>query len=128
MRCPSTNGIPERMRAPYVPQIDALRAIAVIAVLVFHLENRWLPGGYAGVDVFFVVSGYVISRSMMELDGNRGWRFLGEFYSRRALRILPALLVCVGLSFLLTTVFVPRAWLSTTTYLTARYSLWGFGN
>jgi peptidoglycan/LPS O-acetylase OafA/YrhL len=128
MRCPLTNGIPERMRAPYVPQIDALRAIAVIAVLVFHLENRWLPGGYAGVDVFFVVSGYVISRSMMELDANRWWRFLGEFYSRRSLRILPALLVCVGVSFLLTTVFVPRAWLSTTAYQTARYSLWGFGN
>jgi peptidoglycan/LPS O-acetylase OafA/YrhL len=116
------------MRAPYVPQIDALRAIAVIAVLVFHLKNSWLPGGYAGVDVFFVVSGYVISRSMLELEASRWWRFLGEFYSRRALRILPALLVCLSLSFLLTTIFVPRAWLSTTAYTTARYSLWGFGN
>ena len=116
------------MRAKYVPQIDALRAVAVIAVLLFHLNNRFLPGGYSGVDVFFVVSGYVISRSMVELDATQWWRFVGEFYSRRALRILPALLVCLCVSFTLTTIFIPKAWLSTTIYDTALYSFWGFGN
>src|ERR1044071_7873954 len=116
------------MRAKYVPQIDALRAVAVIAVLLFHLDHRFLPVGCSGVDVFFVVSGYVISRSMVELDATQWWRFVGEFYSRRALRILPALLVCLCVSFTLTTIFIPKAWLSTTIYDTARYSFWGFGN
>ncbi len=51
----------------YVPHIDGLRAIAVLAVIVFHLDPAWLPGGFTGVDVFFVISGFVVSASVHRL-------------------------------------------------------------
>ena len=49
----------------YRPDIDGLRALSVLAVVVYHLEPRWLPGGFCGVDVFFVISGYVVSSSLL---------------------------------------------------------------
>jgi peptidoglycan/LPS O-acetylase OafA/YrhL len=76
----------------YRPEIDGLRAVAVIAVLLFHLHATWLPGGFLGVDVFFVISGYLISQII--LDGIETHSFsIAGFYERRARRILPALLV-----------------------------------
>src|SRR5579883_2099097 len=72
--------------------IDGLRAVAVAAVLAFHAFPRWLPGGYAGVDIFFCISGYVITRAYFAsvTDGTFRWT---EFYRRRIRRIFPALLV-----------------------------------
>ena len=54
-------------RLPYLPGLDGLRAIAVIAVLVYHAEARWLPGGFLGVEVFFVISGYLVTALLLAI-------------------------------------------------------------
>ncbi len=79
----------QRMSA-YRPDIDGLRAVAVLAVVGFHAFPRWLPGGFVGVDVFFVISGSLIS-SIIFAHLSRSDFTLREFYARRARRILPAL-------------------------------------
>jgi len=96
----------------HLPQIDALRALAVVAVMVFHLDPNWLPGGFTGVDVFFVISGYVVSASLSQSPPLRLSHFVARFYARRMLRILPALLVCMLVTVLLMAMFVPESWLS----------------
>lgn len=88
--------------------IQALRALAVMSVIVFHLNSSWLPGGFLGVDVFFVISGFVITQSLL-----RDWRpefghFLTRFYLRRFLRIAPALFVFLALTAVAVALFVPR--------------------
>jgi peptidoglycan/LPS O-acetylase OafA/YrhL len=75
----------------YRPDIDGLRAVAVISVLIFHAFPRWLAGGYVGVDIFFVISGYLIS-SILFTGLMEGTFSFGEFYARRARRIFPALI------------------------------------
>lgn len=76
----------------YRPDIDGLRAVAILSVLVFHLRPWRLPGGFVGVDVFFVISGYLISAIVFaEIAGGR-FSVLG-FYERRMRRIFPALFV-----------------------------------
>jgi peptidoglycan/LPS O-acetylase OafA/YrhL len=115
-------------RSSYIPQIDTLRAVAVLAVMVFHLNGAWLPGGFAGVDVFFVISGYVISASLSRSGATTLGRFTLEFYQRRLLRILPALLVCVIVTALFTAVFVPKAWLSDFNYVTLALAMVGLSN
>jgi peptidoglycan/LPS O-acetylase OafA/YrhL len=85
-----------RVRAPTklqpLPGLDGLRAIAVVAVIVYHLNPRWLRGGFLGVDVFFVISGYLITSLLLaEWRGSAAIR-LGSFWQRRARRLLPALL------------------------------------
>lgn len=104
------------MREPllaYIPAIDGLRAIAVLAVIVFHVEFLDLmPGGFTGVDLFFVISGYVISQSLSLRSDMRLVPFLMDFYRRRLLRILPTLLVVLLTSFLFCALFMPQFWLS----------------
>jgi peptidoglycan/LPS O-acetylase OafA/YrhL len=75
--------------------IQGLRALAVLGIVVFHMNRSWLPGGFAGVDVFFVISGFLISRIILT-ECASGEFSLSRFYSRRAKRILPALLVVIG--------------------------------
>jgi peptidoglycan/LPS O-acetylase OafA/YrhL len=76
------------------PDIDGLRAIAVMAVLAFHAFPALIPGGFVGVDVFFVISGYLISGILFKSLETSSFRFL-SFYARRARRILPALVLVV---------------------------------
>lgn len=73
----------------YRPAIDGMRAIAVLAVFVFHLKREWLPGGFVGVDIFFVISGYLIT-SILLRDIERDSFSLGKFYQRRIARLFPA--------------------------------------
>ena len=78
----------------YRPDIDGLRAVAVISVILFHLNSSWLPGGFLGVDIFFVISGYLIGGILFrELSTNTF--SLKNFYLRRMRRILPAFFAVV---------------------------------
>lgn len=79
-------------KSEYRRDIDGLRAIAVIAVIVNHLRHQWLPGGYLGVDVFFVISGYVITSSLQRERNSSLTSQLLHFYSRRIKRLMPALM------------------------------------
>jgi peptidoglycan/LPS O-acetylase OafA/YrhL len=72
--------------------VDALRALAVLPVVIFHLNPSWLPGGYLGVDIFFVISGFLITRIILHEVKEGSFSFAG-FYARRIRRILPALFV-----------------------------------
>ena len=73
----------------YRPDIDGLRAVAILSVLGFHAFPAWVPGGFIGVDVFFVISGFLISGIL--LDNLQEKRFsLTDFYARRVRRIFPA--------------------------------------
>lgn len=83
----------------YRPEIDGLRAFAVIPVLLFHLGISWMSGGFLGVDVFFVISGFLITKTILtELDQNR-FSFKA-FWARRIRRILPALLCMITLTLI----------------------------
>lgn len=113
---------------PYVPAIDGLRAIAVLAVMLYHLDASWLPGGFAGVDVFFVISGYVVSRSLVGRTGESFGQFLAGFYSRRIRRIIPALIVCLLVTSLFTVLFIPESWLSSTIRQVGLYAFFGLSN
>lgn len=75
---------------PYRPEIDGLRAIAVLAVILFHFNANLFPGGYLGVDVFFVISGYLIT-GLIKKDLDHNQFSFGNFYLRRIKRIIPAL-------------------------------------
>ena len=66
----------------YVPEIDGLRAVAVIAVVLYHLGISWIPGGFLGVDVFFVISGYLITSILIDQTENHRFSVL-QFYERR---------------------------------------------
>ena len=72
--------------------IDGLRAVAILAVLGSHANPRWAPGGFVGVDIFFVISGYLISGIIFQALQTGSFSF-ARFYSRRIKRIFPALLV-----------------------------------
>lgn len=76
----------------YRPDVDGLRAIAVLAVIVFHAAPKLMPGGFVGVDVFFVISGFLISGIILRALARRSFSLL-EFYARRVRRIFPALIV-----------------------------------
>lgn len=81
-------------RTGFRADIQALRAVAVVAVVVWHLDPQALPGGFAGVDVFFVISGYLMTRVLMRPD-RLGWREMADFWARRCRRILPAATVVI---------------------------------
>lgn len=116
------------MPLPYQPYIDGMRALAVLSVLLYHLHGPWLPGGFVGVDVFFVISGFVVSASVAGFKGRGLGQFLGYFYSRRITRIFPALIVCLLLTALFSALFIPAAWLSAVNQQTGFYAFFGLSN
>lgn len=75
----------------YRPEIDGLRALAILPVILFHVNSSWLPGGFIGVDIFFVISGYLITGILIKEFNQSGSINFREFYSRRMKRILPLL-------------------------------------
>lgn len=77
---------PRTSRPGYRPDIDELRAVAVLAVIVFHFWKNSIPAGYMGVDVFYVISGFVITGTLFR-DADRGRFSIGAFYVRRIKRI-----------------------------------------
>ena len=91
----------------YRPALDGLRAVAIVAVLLFHTKGI-LPGGYLGVDLFFVLSGFLITTLLLEEHADRGFISVRDFYRRRALRLLPALFVMLAV-FLAVSVIVAVA-------------------
>ena len=75
----------------YLPGLDGLRAIAVLAVVVYHANKDWLPGGFLGVEVFFVISGYLITLLLLNESQQHGKIDFRAFWMRRARRLLPAM-------------------------------------
>ncbi len=84
----------------YRPDIDGLRAIAVLAVVLFHIDEAWVPGGFAGVDIFFVISGFLITRNILKDAASPQGFSWKEFYRRRILRILQVLFLVLGVTLL----------------------------
>jgi peptidoglycan/LPS O-acetylase OafA/YrhL len=103
---PSTPGHTNKSTS-YRPEIDGLRAIAVVAVIINHIDKHLLSSGFLGVDIFFTISGYVITRSLMGSRTMSLPSFLSRFYARRIKRLLPALLVCVLATLLVSSFFIP---------------------
>ena len=79
----------------HIPAIDGLRAIAVTAVIFYHLGFQWIPGGFLGVDLFFVISGYVITRLLLDSIARSGGLDLRGFYRARARRLLPPMIFMI---------------------------------
>ena len=84
----------------YRPEIDGLRAIAVLAVVAYHVSPKLLPGGFTGVDIFFVISGYLITRIILE-DQAQGQFTFAQFYSKRVRRLFPSLVTVLAASWFL---------------------------
>jgi peptidoglycan/LPS O-acetylase OafA/YrhL len=120
--------VPASPRAPWLPYIDGLRAIAVVAVIVYHLRASWLPGGFAGVDVFFVISGFVVSASVSHWNRGGLRELLAYFYARRMQRIAPALIACLLATSLASALFIPSSWLSSSNDLTGLFAFVGLSN
>ena len=91
----------------YIPAIDGLRAIAVIAVMLYHLGFKWIPGGFLGVDLFFVISGYVITRLLLDSIQRSGGLDLRGFYAGRVRRLLPPLIFMLVITAIFVGVWAP---------------------
>ena len=93
-----TTPTPHLSHPKYRPDIDGLRAVAVLSVVAFHAFPAWMKGGFIGVDVFFVISGFLISTIIFE-NLDKGTFSFAEFYARRIKRIFPALLLVLIASY-----------------------------
>lgn len=108
--------------------IDGLRALAVLSVIAFHFNTGFAPTGFVGVDIFFVISGYVISLSLTKNPKSSITQYILAFYKRRITRIMPALVVCLVAVGTVSQLFVPDAWLSSSNDKTGLYSFFGVSN
>ncbi len=109
----------------YRPEIDGLRAFAVVAVIINHFNKDILPGGYLGVDIFFVISGFVITSSLYQRASKNFKDFISGFYERRIKRLVPALSVFVLITSIAICLFNPY---SGSSLLTGMTSLFGLSN
>ncbi|UXS21082.1 acyltransferase family protein [Staphylococcus delphini] len=91
----------------YMPGLDGMRAVAVIAIIIYHLNPQWLSGGFLGVDTFFVISGYLITSLLLTEYHNTGKIELTSFWLRRVKRLIPAVLFLVMGVLVLTLIFMP---------------------
>jgi peptidoglycan/LPS O-acetylase OafA/YrhL len=116
---------PQVKQYPYRPEIDGIRAFAVTAVIINHFNKEILPSGYLGVDIFFVISGFVITSSLAGRPSKDFRDFLAGFYTRRIKRLIPALVLFVLVISFLICLFNPTPGASLKTGIT---SLFGFSN
>ena len=113
----------------YLAGIDGLRGLGILAVVIYHSDFfPFLKGGFTGVDVFFVISGYMISRSLYNRPSLQFPRYLSEFYKRRIIRIVPALVVCLIVTIIASTLFIPSSWLSDIISKTGLSAFLGYSN
>jgi peptidoglycan/LPS O-acetylase OafA/YrhL len=122
---PQTLNRLSKAKSRYRPEIDGLRAFAIIAVIINHFNKDLLPSGYLGVDIFFVISGYVITSSLSGRESNNFGDFLSGFYERRIKRLVPALVVFVLVTSVLICLFNPDPG---TALKTGTTSLFGLSN
>ena len=113
------------MKSKYRPEIDGLRAFAVVAVIINHFNKDLLPSGYLGVDIFFVISGFVITLSLWDRENKDMVDFMGRFYERRVKRLVPALVVFVLVTSILICLVNPDPGTALKTSMT---SLFGVSN
>lgn len=117
----------------YRPEIDGLRTLAVVPVMLYHASPAWAPGGFVGVDVFFVISGFLITSIIRHELAEDRFSLIG-FYERRARRILPALFAVMAFVFAGATVLMmpddferlAQSALATTLFASNIY-FWKFG-
>jgi peptidoglycan/LPS O-acetylase OafA/YrhL len=95
------------VRLPYLPGLDGLRALAVVAVLLYHAGLPWIPGGFLGVEVFFVISGYLITSLLLAEWHAQGRVDLKAFWLGRARRLLPALYLVLAVTLAFAVLFLP---------------------
>jgi len=100
---------PAATKSRYIAPIDGLRAIAVAAVVLYHLGVAWIPGGFLGVDLFFVISGYVITRLILDSIDSSSALDLRQFYASRAKRLLPGLLFLIFGAILISAIWAQEA-------------------
>ena len=92
----------------YIPAIDGLRAVAVVAVMLYHLGFTWIPGGFLGVDLFFVISGYVITRLLLDSIQRSGGLDLRAFYKARIRRLFPPLVFMIFVTTIYISIWAPE--------------------
>lgn len=107
------------------PDIEGLRAIAILLVVAAHAGVPWFAGGYVGVDVFFVLSGYLITRLLINELTDTGTVQFARFYARRFRRLLPALLLMLATTMLLGSQLIPLAQQSEQANAATSAAIWG---
>ena len=105
----STNNTTGKVGVRHISSIDGLRAIAVTAVVLYHLGISWIPGGFLGVDLFFVISGYVITRLILDSINQSSALDLRAFYAARLRRIYPGFIFMVICTIIFIGVWAPEA-------------------
>ena len=113
------------IKSRYRREIDGLRAFAVVAVIINHFNKEILPNGYLGVDIFFVISGFVITSSLYQRPSKNFKDFISGFYERRIKRLVPALSIFVLIMSIAICLFNPAP---DTTLKTGLTSLFGISN
>lgn len=128
---PTPARVPTARRLPHLPGLDGMRALAVIAVMAYHANAQWLPGGFLGVEVFFVISGYLITLLLLAEHHDERRIDVGAFWMRRGRRLLPALFLLLSLLVVYLAALRPEAQGRTRgdlvaglTYVSNWYQLW----
>ncbi len=123
---PNTKNPKPSSALPFLPGVEGLRALAVVAVLLYHVDLNLLPGGFLGVDLFFVISGFIISRNILfQLESSQF--SLKLFYYRRFRRLFPALVVTILLALVAAVAVVPPRELMQASY-SAVYAVLSLAN